>query len=66
LQKLPRGLFSPKFGHLMGISCLNKSMNNFSTVHAIFAEISSIGAACRKKLKSLNEMSKNSFHGALF
>jgi hypothetical protein len=41
-------------------------MNNFSTVHAIFAQISSIGAACRKKLKYLNEITKNSFQWALF
>jgi hypothetical protein len=37
LQKLPRGLISPKHPKigLIGISRLNKSINNFSTVHAI-------------------------------
>jgi hypothetical protein len=35
----------PKFGPVIGISNLNKTFNNFSTVHAIFAQINSIGAA---------------------
>jgi hypothetical protein len=34
----------------MGISSLNKSTNIVSTVHAIFAQISSIGAEITKKL----------------
>jgi hypothetical protein len=38
----------PKFGAGIGISSLNKTVNNFSTVHAIFAQISSIDAAWRK------------------
>jgi hypothetical protein len=48
----------PKIGPGIGISSLNKSMNNFSTVHAMLAQISSIGAACRKKLKIFNELTK--------
>jgi hypothetical protein len=32
----------------IGISSLNKTMNKFSTDHAIFAQISSIGAAGQK------------------
>lgn len=51
----------PKIGPPMGISSLNKSMNNFWTVHAISAHISSIGAAWRKKFKTLNEITQNSF-----
>jgi hypothetical protein len=35
----------PKFGPGIGISSLNKTINNFLTVHAIFAQISSIDAA---------------------
>jgi hypothetical protein len=31
---------NPKFGPEIGISSLNKTDNNFSTVHAIFAQIS--------------------------
>jgi hypothetical protein len=42
----------------MGISSYNKSMNNLSNVHSIFAQLSSIGAACRTKLKKLNEIPK--------
>jgi hypothetical protein len=44
-----------------GISSLNKSMNNFSTVHAIFAQINSIGAAWQKKLRNFNKMTKSLF-----
>jgi hypothetical protein len=33
-------------------------MNNFSTVHAIFAQISSIGTAWRKKLKISTKLPK--------
>ena len=51
----------PKIGPPMGISSLNKTMNNFWTVHAISAHISSIGAAWRKKFETLNEITKNSF-----
>ena len=51
----------PKIGPPMGISSLNKSMNNFWTVRAISAHISSIGAAWRKKFKTLNEITQNSF-----
>jgi hypothetical protein len=50
-QKLPKGSFfpnHPKFGLGTGISSLNKSINTFATVHAIFAQISSIGAAWQK------------------
>ena len=38
-------LHTPKIGPEIGISSLNNCINNFSTVHAIFAQISSIGAA---------------------
>jgi hypothetical protein len=38
----------PKLGPLIGISGFNKTFNNFSAVHAIFAQISSIDAAWRK------------------
>jgi hypothetical protein len=51
----------PKFGPRIGISSLNKPMNNFATVHAISARISSIGEAYRKNLKNLNELTKMSF-----
>jgi hypothetical protein len=50
-QKFPRDNFSPKspkFGAGIGISSLNKTVNNFRTVLAIFAQISSINAAWRK------------------
>jgi hypothetical protein len=33
----------------MGFSSFNKSMNNFSTVHAISAQMSSIGAALAER-----------------
>jgi hypothetical protein len=39
---------TPKFGPIIGISSLNKTINNFSIVHAISAQISSISAAWRK------------------
>ena len=55
----------PKIGPPMGISSLNKTLNNFWTVHAISAHISSIGAAWRKKFKTLNEITQNSLKGAL-
>jgi hypothetical protein len=41
-------------------------MNNFSAIHAIFAPISSIGAAWRKKFKTFNEITKILFHGLAF
>jgi hypothetical protein len=41
-------------------------MNNFSTVHAVFAQITSIVAAWRKKLKNFNEITKILFKGSLF
>jgi hypothetical protein len=40
---------NPKFKPVIGISSLNKTMNDFSTVHAIFAQICSIGTARRNK-----------------
>ena len=39
---------NPKLGPGIGICSLYKTINNFSTVHAIFAQISSIDAAWRK------------------
>jgi hypothetical protein len=48
----------PKIGPGRGISSLNKTINNFSTINAIFAHISSIGAAWRKKFKNFNEITK--------
>ena len=48
----------------MGISSLNKSMNNFWTVHAISAHVSSIGAAWWRKFKTLNEITQISFYGS--
>jgi hypothetical protein len=51
----------PKIGPGIRIPSLNKIMNNFSTVHAIFTQISSIGAASQKQLKSFNEITKISF-----
>jgi hypothetical protein len=50
-----------KIGPGLGISSLNYIMNNLSTVYAIFAQISSIGAAWRMKLKNSNEITKISF-----
>jgi hypothetical protein len=38
----------PKFGPGIRISSLNKAINNFSAVHVIFAQISSIGASWRE------------------
>jgi hypothetical protein len=60
-QKLPKGSFSPtpqKIRQGIGISTLNKTINNFLTVHAIFAQISSIGAARRHKFKIFNELTE--------
>jgi hypothetical protein len=37
---------------------LNKTMNNFSTVHAIFAQTSSIGVAWHTKLKNFNGITR--------
>jgi hypothetical protein len=66
LQKL-EGVYFTKNGHEVGISCSKEQINNFATDHAIFAQTSSIGAAaCQIKLESLNEITKNSFQGALF
>jgi hypothetical protein len=39
---------NPKLGAGIGISSLNKTVNNFSTAHAIFAQICSLNAAWRK------------------
>jgi hypothetical protein len=64
-----KGSFSPKpskFGLGIGNSSLNKTINNFSTVHAIFAQISSIGAAWRHKFKHFNEITEISLQGTLF
>jgi hypothetical protein len=44
--------FLPKFRPGIGISSLNKTINNCSTLHAIFAQISSIGAAWQIHPKS--------------
>jgi hypothetical protein len=63
-QKLPRGHFPqppPKFGLRIGISSFNNTINNFSTVHAIFAHICLIGAAWRHKFKNVNEITDISF-----
>jgi hypothetical protein len=63
LAKTSKGFILTKtsnIGH--PISSYNKSLNTFSIIHAIFAQISSIGAACRKKFKTVNEIIKNSFH----
>jgi hypothetical protein len=57
---------TPKIGLGIGISSLNKTTNNFSTVHAISAQISSISAAWRKKFVNFNEITKLSFYGSLF
>jgi hypothetical protein len=64
LAKTSQGSFSTKrlkTGRGIGISSLNKSTNNFATVHATFAQTSSIGAAWRKKIKNLNAVTKQSF-----
>jgi hypothetical protein len=56
LAKISKGSIFPKTqktGHPMGISSLKNSMDNFSSVHAIFAQISLISTACQKKLKNL-------------
>jgi hypothetical protein len=47
-------------------SSVNKSMNNFSTVIAIPAQINSIGAARRKKVYNRNDNTKSLFQRALF
>jgi hypothetical protein len=57
LPKTSEGSFPPKLlkiGPPIEIS-LNKSVNKFSTVHAISARISSIGAPCQKKVENLND-----------
>jgi hypothetical protein len=43
----------------IGIFSLNMSMNNFAIVRAIWAKISSIGTASRKKFKNFNEITEN-------
>jgi hypothetical protein len=53
-HKLPRGSFSPKIPQNLA----GNGMNNFLTVHAIFVQLSSIGAAWRKKFKNFNEIIK--------
>jgi hypothetical protein len=53
----PRGSFPPKHPKIrspIGNYSLNENMNNFSTVHAISFQISSIGAASRKKVNNSN------------
>jgi hypothetical protein len=55
-----------KIGSGIGISSLNKSVNNFSTVHVIFTQISSISAAWQNKFRNLNEIPKHSFYGFTF
>jgi hypothetical protein len=57
---------TPKLGPEYGISSLNITMNNCSTVHAIFAEISSIGAAWQKKFKKLQRNHRNFVEVSLF
>jgi hypothetical protein len=52
LPKTSKGFISQKIKPGIGISSLYKTMNNFSIVHAIFIQISSIGAAWRKKYKN--------------
>jgi hypothetical protein len=44
----------PIFGPGIGISSANKTVNNFSTVYAIFAQITSIGAAWQNTSKIIN------------
>jgi hypothetical protein len=48
---------TPKIGPGIGTFSLNKTINNFSTVHAIFAQIHSVGAAWRQYFKNFNEIS---------
>jgi hypothetical protein len=68
LAKLPRVHFpkTPQIGPGIGISSLNETMNNFTTVHAISAQISLIGATWRNELKNFHEITKISFWGSLF
>jgi hypothetical protein len=51
-------LKKPKLEGGIGIFSLNKSMNNFSTVHAIFAQIRSIDAVWRTKVNNFNAVTK--------
>jgi hypothetical protein len=63
------GSFSPKPPKILpgiGTSSLNKTMKNVSTVHAIFAQTSSIGAAWRKRLKNSTKSSKFTSKGHFF
>jgi hypothetical protein len=41
---------NPQIWAGIGVSSLNKTINNFSTVHAIFAQISSISAVWQKTI----------------
>jgi hypothetical protein len=61
-QKLPWGSVSPKIPKSrpgIGIFSLNNTMNKFSTVHAIFGHIGSIGAPWRKTVKNFDKITKN-------
>jgi hypothetical protein len=62
----PKNFQGVHFPPRIRISTINKTMNNFSTVHAIFAQISSIGAAWRKKFKNSNQITTELFMGSLF
>jgi hypothetical protein len=64
IPKTSKGFISPqtpKGWPGIQISSLNEIMNSFSTNHAIFAQISSIGAAWLRKLKNINAVTENSF-----
>jgi hypothetical protein len=66
--KIAKGFIFPqttKTGHAMGISNLNKRISNYSTAHAISAQISSIYAACRKKPNFFTESLKIHSRGTL-
>jgi hypothetical protein len=68
LPKTSKGFISPKppkFEPGIGISSLNKTMNKFSTAHAIFAQISSISAAWRNKF-SFQRNDQNFVQGITF
>jgi hypothetical protein len=67
-QKLPTDSFpiNPQNSAANRVSSVNKTVNNFSTVHAIFVQVSSIGAAWQKKFKNINESTKISFCGQFF
>jgi hypothetical protein len=50
----------------IGIYSLNKTINNFSTIDAIFAQISSISKTWRNHFKNFGEMTKNFVLGVTF